>query len=182
MAADDLDGYRNYPDLGELRSGGPGETDLVPVVMANNLNSQTAMSRRQLRDLEIEIGFLEGVVRRAPDYVEALQILGDDYTRRGNFSGGLWVDQQLARLRPDDPTVHYNLACSYSILEQIPRAITSLLRAIDLGYRDFRWLDQDPDLEKLRQHTLFKKVRTRIRSLRNRRRASPSDPPDLSPK
>jgi hypothetical protein len=141
--------------------------------MANNLNSQTGMSRRQLRDLEIEIGFLEGVVRRAPDYVEALQILGDDYTRHGNFSGGLWVDRQLARLRPEDPTVHYNLACSYSILNQITRAIASLNRAIEVGYRDFCWLEEDPDLENIRNHALYKKIRNRIRALRNRRRASP---------
>ena len=141
--------------------------------MANNINSEAGMSRRQRCDLDIEINFLEGVVRRAPDYIEALQILGDDYTRCGNFSGGLWVDRRLARLRPDDPTVHYNLACSYSILNQISRAIISLDRAIELGYRDFRWLTEDPDLENVRRHHLYRKIRTRIRSVRTRVKPSP---------
>ena len=70
------------------------------------------LSREDKRDLDVEIGFIEGVVRRDPEYVDALQILGDDYTRRGRFADGLTVDEQLARLRPHDPTVLYNLACS----------------------------------------------------------------------
>ena len=137
--------------------------------MAQNINCEPHLTQEQLRDLHIEIGFLEGVVRRDPYYVEALQVLGDNYTRCGNHSGGLWIDRQLARLRPEDPTVHYNLACSYSLLNQITRAATSLGRAIDLGYRDFRWLTEDPDLANLRQHSVYKKIRNRIRSLRNRR-------------
>ena len=32
---------------------------------------------------------LEGLVRRAPDYVDALQLLGDDYTSRGRIREGL---------------------------------------------------------------------------------------------
>src|SRR2546429_6828412 len=64
------------------------------------------LTREQERDLDIEIGFIEGVVRRAPGFIEALQILGDDYTRRGRFADGLKLDEQLARLRPDDALVH----------------------------------------------------------------------------
>jgi len=57
-------------------------------------------TRQEQRDLDVEITFMEGIVRRDPEYVEALQILGDDYTRRGEFAEGLKVDEQLARLRP----------------------------------------------------------------------------------
>ena len=63
------------------------------------------LTPRQRRDLDIEIGFMEGVVQRDPRFVEALQILGDDYTRRGKFDAGLRVDERLARLRPHDPTM-----------------------------------------------------------------------------
>ena len=41
-------------------------------------------TRQELRDMDQEILFLEGLVRRDANYVEALQILGDDYTRRGS--------------------------------------------------------------------------------------------------
>lgn len=124
------------------------------------------MTRRELRDLDVEISFLEGIVRRDPDYVEALQILGDGYTRRGAFSDGLKVDEQLARLRPKDALVHYNLACSYSLTEQIELAATSLDRALQLGYRDFKWIVSDPDLRNLRRHAIYRKIRAKVRELK----------------
>ncbi len=121
--------------------------------------------RREQRDLDIEIGFIEGVVRRDPAYVEALQILGDDYTRRGNFAKGLEVDLQLAKLNPDDPLVHYNLSCSFSLVGQLDQAVNSLDLALNLGYRDFSWLSKDPDLKALRKHPAYKKIRAKVKSL-----------------
>ena len=41
------------------------------------------------RDLDTKIGFMEGLVRRDPDYVDALQLLGDHYTQRGRLCRGL---------------------------------------------------------------------------------------------
>ncbi len=123
------------------------------------------MTREQERNLDIEIGFLEGVVRRDPGYIDALQILGDNYTRRGRFEDGLKVDEQLVRLRPGDALVYYNLACSYSLTEQFESAAAALNRALDLGYRDFKWLSKDPDLAKLRKHPLYKKIRARIKAM-----------------
>jgi tetratricopeptide (TPR) repeat protein len=117
------------------------------------------LSPTQRRDLDIEIGFIEGVVQRDPHYVEALQVLGDDYTRRGRFERGLKIDEKLARLRPDDPTVHYNLACSYALTGQFDAAVSALREAMDQGYRDFKWMMKDPDLKKLRADQRFKEVR-----------------------
>jgi hypothetical protein len=122
------------------------------------------MDAEQERDLDIEIGFMEGVVRRDPGYVEALQILGDDYTRRGRYAEGLTVDEQLRHLRPDDALTYYNLACSYSLTDQPALAVVALGRALDLGYRDFKWMRRDPDLRKVRRHPLFKQIRARIRA------------------
>jgi tetratricopeptide (TPR) repeat protein len=123
------------------------------------------LTREQERDLDIEIGFIEGVVRRAPEFIEALQILGDDYTRRGRYAEGLKLDERLARLRPDDALVQYNLACSYSLTGQLVAASAALHRALDLGYRDFKWLAKDPDLSSFRKHPLYKKIRARIKAM-----------------
>jgi Flp pilus assembly protein TadD len=122
------------------------------------------LTPRQRRDLDIEIGFMEGVVQRDPRFVEALQILGDDYTRRGKFVEGLKVDERLARLRPHDPTMLYNLACSCALTKRYEQAAAALSRAIEQGYRDFKWLVKDPDLRGLRQHPLFKKIQVKIHS------------------
>ncbi|MBI3414000.1 MAG: tetratricopeptide repeat protein, partial [Verrucomicrobia bacterium] len=107
--------------------------------MPNKVSPRKKLSRQEQQNLDIEIGFIEGVVRRAPGYVDALQLLGDDYTRRGRFTEGLKVDEQLAQLRPTDPMTHFNLACSYSLTEQCEAAFEALNRALDLGYSDFKW-------------------------------------------
>ena len=41
------------------------------------------LSDKEKRELDIEIDFLSGLVERDPGYIEALQLLGDDYTKRG---------------------------------------------------------------------------------------------------
>ena len=131
-----------------------------------DISSQKKLTRKEQRDLDLEIGFLEGIVRRDPHYVEALQILGDGYTRRGEYTHGLKVDEQLARLRPKDALVHYNLACSYSLIDECEAAGAALESALELGYRDFRWITTDPDLLNLRKHPLYKKIRAKVRALK----------------
>ena len=120
---------------------------------------------QELRDLDVEILFLEGVVQRDSRYIEALQILGDDYTRRDRFQDGLRIDERLCRLRPRDPMVHYNLACSYSLTLQCDLAAEALNAAINLGYDDFNWMARDPDLQPLREHAGYKKIQAKIRCL-----------------
>lgn len=133
--------------------------------MPKKQSADGRLTNQQKHDLDVEIGFVEGLVRRDPEYVDALRLLGDDYTRRGRINDGLKVDEQLARLRPEDPLVHYNLACSYALAEQFEEAVFSLDRAICLGYRDFRWLSRDPDLRKLRRHPLYRRIRERVKSV-----------------
>ena len=118
------------------------------------------------RELDVKIQFMEGLVRRDPDYVDALQLLGDHYTRRGRFTEGLQVDERLARLEPANPLVFYNLACSYSLTDEFDRAFRALNQAIELGYRDFKWLAKDPDLKKLRNHPSFPELKEKIRRLK----------------
>lgn len=134
--------------------------------MPKKTTTTKTLSREERRDLDIEIGFLEGVVKRDPQYEEALQILGDDYTARGRVPEGLRVDEQLAQLRPEDPLVFYNLACSYALMKEYAVAVEKLDHAMDLGYRDFHWLSRDEDLRELRKHPLFKPVRERIKKLK----------------
>ena len=128
------------------------------------------MSRVDQRDLDTKIGFIEGLVRRDPNYVEALQMLGDHYTQRGRISEGLKVDELLARLEPSNPMVFYNLACSYSLSGEMDHAVDALEKALQLGYRDFDWLARDPDLKKLRSHVAFDDLKNKIRQLKTKSR------------
>ncbi len=128
-------------------------------------NRPKKLSSPQQRDLDTKIQFIEGLVRRDPNYVDALQLLGDHYTQRGRFTEGLEVDERLARLEPKNPLVFYNLACSYSLTGELDRALEALDQALRLGYRDFNWLAKDPDLKKLRANPAFRVLKEKIRRL-----------------
>lgn len=115
-------------------------------------------------DYDFEISFFERLLEKHPSFIQALIALGNAYTQKGDYEKGLVIDLRLKQLRRDDPTVHYNLACSYSLLGRIDDAFLSLKRAIDLGYEDFDYLRHDPDLENLRKDKRFQHLLKKVNS------------------
>jgi tetratricopeptide (TPR) repeat protein len=136
--------------------------------MPKKVASRKHLTRQEKRDLDIEIGFLEGIVQRDTTYVDALQLLGDDYTKRGKYLSGLNIDQKLSTLRPRDPLVFYNLACSLCLTGNFKEAAEALEQAINLGYRDFKWLAEDPDLHDLRKQPIYRRIRAKLRQMKVR--------------
>jgi len=132
-----------------------------PLVLSQDL-------RRSLEELgqEFMLGMLEADLERHPDNVAALAELGQLYTTRGQWERGLAVDERLVRLIPADPTAHYNLACSRSLLGQVDDALESLERAVALGYDDDTFMARDEDLAALRGEQRFRALLERIRSAR----------------
>ena len=133
--------------------------------MTEKSSSRKRTKAKDPRELDVEISFLEGLVRRDPAYVEALQILGDDYTQRGRVEEGLRVDRTLSQLEPQNPLVFYNLACSLSLAGKLDEAAQAVESALDLGYRDFKWLARDPDLKALRKHPQYVRLREKMRRM-----------------
>ena len=133
--------------------------------MPEKISARKKTKHRESKDLEIKIQFMEGIVRRDPEYIEALQLLGDHYTQRGSYDQGLRIDEKLSRLEPNNPLVFYNLACSYSLIGQVDLAAHALKKALTLGYRDFKWLAKDPDLRTLRKDPVFLEIKAKIRKM-----------------
>ena len=98
----------------------------------------------------------ESILRRSPRYTRVIEILGGLYTEQGRIADGLRMDRRLVRLQPSNPTAHYNLACSLALTRRRADALRELRRALDLGYDDFRWMQQDPDLASLRDDPEFR--------------------------
>jgi len=133
--------------------------------MLNKNSTRRKLTRKEQRDLDIEISFMEGVVQRDPKFADAWRVLSDDYSRRGKLDEGLKADEQLARMQPDDPDTLYNLACGYALRKNIDQAITALTQSVAKGFSDFKWLLKDPDLANLRKDPLFKKLWSKISTL-----------------
>ncbi|MFA5362697.1 MAG: hypothetical protein WC335_05555 [Candidatus Omnitrophota bacterium] len=110
------------------------------------------------KDLDFEISFYERLLEKKPDFIEALIALGDAYSKKGWFEKGLAVDKKLVQLRPADPIIHYNLACDYSLLKVPNLSFYSLEKALQLGYDDFEFMTEDPDLRFIREDKRFKEL------------------------
>ena len=111
--------------------------------------------RKRVRKKDLEIKFYEGLLTKRPNFIQALISLGDAYTRQGFYKEGLVVDQRLLALKPDDPIVNYNLACSLSLVEDIKACKEQLEKAVSLGYKDFVYILEDEDMENLRNSQGF---------------------------
>jgi len=109
-----------------------------------------------------EIEFFRGIVENSPNHVDALINLGNLYTKRGDYAKGLEVDRRLVQLRPDDAIVHYNLACSMSLMGEIEGAFAELKLAVDLGYNDLDYILSDGDLDNIRKDPRFSEFIDRI--------------------
>jgi tetratricopeptide (TPR) repeat protein len=118
-------------------------------------------------DHEFDMQFFESVLRRSPDYTEVIEILGGLYTKHGRIADGLRMDRKLVRFLPENATAHYNLACSLSLLNRKTDALRTLSKAIDLGYDDIDWMQQDPDLADLKSHPQFAALIERIKTPSN---------------
>jgi tetratricopeptide (TPR) repeat protein len=108
--------------------------------------------------LDFEVEFYAKVLAAAPAFTEVLRVQASNLTTKGRLQDGLAVDQQLVSVRPADPTAHYNLACRYALLKQPDLAFRSLRKAVELGYRDFRFMEEDRDLDSIRKDPRFRQL------------------------
>lgn len=51
-----------------------------------------------------------------------------------DFKGAIKNYQQSLRISPNDPIVHFNLACLYSLMEEPPHAYMHLSKAVESGF------------------------------------------------
>ena len=106
--------------------------------------------------LDFELAFYAAILTGVPDFADVLRVYAQDLTAKGLLKEGLLAEQRLVQLRPSDPDAHYNLACRYAALKQPDLALRTLRTAVELGYRDFRAMVQDHQLESVRKDPRFR--------------------------
>jgi tetratricopeptide (TPR) repeat protein len=108
--------------------------------------------------LDFELEFYAGILQRQPEYVDVLRVMGNLLTLKGRYTDGLQIDRRLVQLRPHDALAHYNLACSFALLKRPDQALKTLRKAVELGYRDFRYMREDRDLDSIRHDPRFRQL------------------------
>jgi hypothetical protein len=59
---------------------------------------------------------------------------------------------------PEDPSVCYNVACSFALLGKIEEAMKCFEKAVQKGAFFKQWAEHDSDLDSLRSHPRFQAV------------------------
>ena len=102
-----------------------------------------------------EISFCESILRHDPKNLTVMEMLAGLLTKVGRIDEGLSLDERIVELDPDNAISHYNLACSLALKKRAGDAIAALRTALELGYDEFDWLMQDPDLTGLHAYPAF---------------------------
>jgi len=96
-----------------------------------------------------------------PDDVRAITIGAGASCRVGEQKNALeWADRAIA-IEPDDGGVRYNVACVYALGGEKDKAITCLQHAVQAGFAHRDWVENDPDLNSLRDDPHFKNLNWR---------------------
>jgi serine/threonine protein kinase len=138
--------YQEIADLADraIEVSGDDYNVFVPI-----LNAFGAMGRDKSNLLQRAILTLENQLMKAPEDARARSLLASIYAEVGREDDARREMKFAVTLRPNDPTLHYNCACTYAMIGASEEAIESLRRAWDSGYRDIEWVRSDPDLVSL---------------------------------
>jgi len=115
------------------------------------------MAKNQ-QNLDFEREFVSKLIEQNPDYTDGLILLADLLTKNKEHQKALEIDSRLSVLKPQDPFVFYNLACDYSLLNKKTLGLKALENSLKLGYDDFQYLLNDPDLKNLRDSKRFQRL------------------------
>lgn len=116
------------------------------------LESLEAVSRL---GLEFQESYFGAAIERLGARPEWLAERAFALSELGRYQESLALDRAVVDAAPEDPTAHYNLACSLCLVGQLDAALAGLERALELGYKDRAFLAEDPDLVALHDHPRF---------------------------
>jgi adenylate cyclase len=138
----------------------PDDYDSLTLAAMPYERLKQADNARSARKRAVEAA--DRVLRNSPDDVRALYLSGSVLVAQGERKAGIDRLQQAIALRPYDFTVLYNAACGFAAADDTGKALDMLDRAVATG-RGFRaWLENDPDLDSLRELPRFKEILARL--------------------
>lgn len=98
---------------------------------------------------------LDRHIRMNPDDARALAFGAIGMVEQGDCAHAVERIERALEASGDEPFMLYNAACVYAMLDDRPRALNLLERAVALGWGDRAWILHDSDLALLRDEPRF---------------------------
>jgi TolB-like protein/Flp pilus assembly protein TadD len=91
-----------------------------------------------------------------PDDVRAVYMKSGSFASLGDYAQALeWSDRALS-MDPEEPSVLYNVACNYALINETEKSLDCIEKAFDKGFGHKEWMEHDPDFATLKNHPRFK--------------------------
>jgi TolB-like protein/Flp pilus assembly protein TadD len=97
-----------------------------------------------------------------PDDARALYLAAGGLVQLGEPERALEMARRAHAIDPEDSGVLYNVACVYSLAGMVDDAITCLEKAVQNGFGHREWIENDSDLDALRQDGRFLALLKRV--------------------
>lgn len=128
----------------------PGKHTIFALVKTSN--------RGLLRSQEITFSVRRSFVPPTNPSSKVLMQKAIDMMRKGKYNIARKILIEIAKTEPRNIVAHYNLACVEAVTYNEDLALDYLSRALELGYKDFSHIRQDPDLNNIRHLRRFRKL------------------------
>jgi TPR repeat protein len=113
----------------------------------------------QKKDYGPAVRFLKMACEK--EHAFACTNLGFAERKRGNFDAAIKFSDMGCK--KDDNMGCYNLACYYCVQNQVDNAVNALGTAFEKGYKNFKLIEKDPDLDCMRTNPKFLELITKFK-------------------
>jgi tetratricopeptide (TPR) repeat protein len=142
---------KRYDDaIKECTSQIKGETPVDDIGIAYT-NRGLAYAGKGQYDLAIDD--YSSAVRANPKYERAYFNRGNAYYAKEKYGEAADDYNKSIELKPGNPYPYYNLACIYSM-----RACTMLKKSVGNGFKNWKLMEEDKDLENIRNSACYREV------------------------
>jgi serine/threonine protein kinase/tetratricopeptide (TPR) repeat protein len=149
--------YQEIADMAETAvAAAGGDYDVyVPITNAlRALGKEEAARNHTLQQIQV----LEGHLKVFPEDARARVLVACCYAEWERIDDAVRELNLAMALRPNEPSVLYNAACTFCMLGRKVEAIDALKKAWETGWRDATWVRRDPDLARLHGDPDFERL------------------------
>lgn len=145
-----------------LRAAEVSPTDYLPQVYLAQAYSEMGRRDDETKARQRALELIERALGANPDDARARYMGAASFAALGEKAKAIeWANLAL-QSSEDEPMIFYNAACTFAVLEEHDRAIDLLGRAVQLGWGDRAWMENDSDLASLRGKPRFQALLTSL--------------------
>ena len=119
-----------------------------------------ALGRKEEKEAQLRRGLklMESSLELNPDDARAANLAAGVFGALGDAENAVKYGERSLAIDPEDPMLLYNVACMYASLGRGEQAIACLERAVDKGFGHKEWIDNDPDLNSIRNNPKYQAI------------------------